>query len=77
MPTNSCTPAGVIATRYSWFLTSLGMPTFMRQTIPAGDLLGAELRPQSLRKLSTNDMKSGAHASFGDSFGWGCRSASV
>jgi len=27
--TSSCTPDGVIATRYSWFLTSRGMPTFM------------------------------------------------
>ena len=26
---SSRTPAGVIATRYSWFLTSRGMPTFM------------------------------------------------
>src|SRR5262245_23641219 len=27
--TNSFTPAGVMATRYSWFLTSLGTPTLM------------------------------------------------
>src|ERR1700745_1940203 len=27
--TSSCTPAGVIATRYSWFLISRGIPTFM------------------------------------------------
>src|SRR5690606_25374251 len=27
--TSSFTPAGVIATRYSWFLTSRGTPTFM------------------------------------------------
>src|SRR3954452_10856208 len=26
--TSSCTPDGVIATRYSWFLTSRGIPTF-------------------------------------------------
>ena len=26
--TSSCTPIGVMATRYSWFLTSLGTPTF-------------------------------------------------
>ena len=26
---NSFTPAGVMATRYSWLLTSLGTPTFM------------------------------------------------
>ena len=26
--TSSCTPIGVIATRYSWFLTSFGTPTF-------------------------------------------------
>ena len=25
---SSCTPMGVMATRYSWFLTSLGTPTF-------------------------------------------------
>src|SRR5258705_5501 len=25
---SSCTPEGVIATRYSWFLTSRGMPIF-------------------------------------------------
>src|SRR5665213_524509 len=29
--TSSWTPAGVMATRYSWFLTSLGMPTFMAE----------------------------------------------
>src|SRR6201994_2754766 len=28
--TSSCTPAGVIATRYSWFLISRGIPTFIR-----------------------------------------------
>ena len=27
---NSLTPAGVMATRYSWFLTSLGTPTLMQ-----------------------------------------------
>src|SRR3954447_15048300 len=26
--TSSCTPEGVMATRYSWFLTSRGIPTF-------------------------------------------------
>jgi hypothetical protein len=31
--TSSCTPAGVIATRYSWFLTSRGMPTFTSFTL--------------------------------------------
>ena len=31
-----CTPAGVSATRYSWFLTSLGMPTFMVVSVRAG-----------------------------------------
>src|SRR5690606_34376786 len=30
--TSSCAPAGVIATRYSWFLTSLGTPTFTALT---------------------------------------------
>ena len=30
--TSSCTPDGVMATRYSWFLTSLGMPIFTAAT---------------------------------------------
>src|SRR4051794_27376790 len=34
--TNSFTPAGVIATRYSWFLTSRGIPTFMTPQSRAG-----------------------------------------
>src|SRR6516165_11235943 len=41
--TSSCTPAGVIATRYSWFLTSLGTPTFMTAALsrpPAGSVAG-------------------------------------
>ena len=33
---NSLTPAGVIATRYSWFLTSRGIPTFTMQTPSSG-----------------------------------------
>src|SRR5215212_10278028 len=37
---NSFTADGVIATRYSWFLTSLGTPTFMRLTILVGDPAG-------------------------------------
>ena len=31
--TSSCTPIGVIATRYSWFLTSLGTPIFITPTL--------------------------------------------
>src|SRR5690349_21193756 len=31
--TSSCTPEGVIATRYSLFLTSRGMPTFTRPRV--------------------------------------------
>ena len=31
--TSSCTPMGVMATRYSWFLTSLGTPTFTEPTL--------------------------------------------
>ena len=31
---NSWTPAGVIATRYSWFFTSRGIPTFTSDPSP-------------------------------------------
>ena len=43
-----CTPAGVMATRYSWFLTSPGIPTFTVHTSLA--LAGARrprCRPRS------------------------------
>src|SRR5215210_448324 len=40
----SCTPEGVIATRYSWFLTSLGTPTFMGLTILVGNPARGRLR---------------------------------
>src|SRR5919112_1107117 len=49
---SSCTPIGVIATRYSWFLTSLGTPTFTSSLLaegptPTGRLRGphANVRP--------------------------------
>src|SRR5580692_10304542 len=38
--TSSCTPAGVIATRYSWFLISRGIPTFILHSSRATLLLG-------------------------------------
>src|SRR5690242_2533584 len=34
--TSSWTPIGVMATRYSWFLTSLGTPTFTQPTLVPG-----------------------------------------
>src|SRR6187431_2572377 len=34
--TSSCTPMGVMATRYSWFLTSLGTPISTGQTLAPG-----------------------------------------
>src|SRR5215217_1407878 len=43
--TSSCTPAGVMATRYSWFLTSRGMPTFtdIQSSRPARPAVAADL----------------------------------
>ncbi len=38
--TSSCTPAGVIATRNSLFLTSRGMPTFTSITVLVRELAG-------------------------------------
>src|SRR6185437_8703972 len=46
LSTSSLTPAGVMATRYSWFLTSAGMPTFM---VPPNGVTG-ECEP-SIRHL--------------------------
>src|SRR5215470_18732509 len=56
--TSSWTPAGVIATRYSWFLSSLGTPTFMplapsrapgrRAPLPGGPVADSNPRPSAL-----------------------------
>ena len=39
--TSSRTPAGVMATRYSWFLISLGMPTFTMLRLPGCPVAGS------------------------------------
>src|SRR5688500_18624923 len=48
--TSSCTPAGVMATRYSWFLTSRGIPTFtaIKSSRPTGGATGWSSLPTSL-----------------------------
>ena len=49
--TSSCTPAGVIATRYSWFLTSRGMPTFTWITVLPATRAWGRLFPRGQKQV--------------------------
>src|SRR5215218_4456392 len=63
--TSSCTPAGVMATRYSWFLTSRGMPTFTAVARPSAPERREAPLPRGSRPGRTGHGESSRRDGFG------------